>query len=311
MLRCVHTSAVFLGIALASIVLAQEAKIPGYATEPERDKDPISELNGVCREIYANAHSHILLEQTPIVYVTGNQLILIRDGHRIEGTIVHHNYHDLKTFAHVPMAVYLCMSPYGEGALSEEQIESLMKLQSMLNRVQSAISEQIEDVDLAKRQQIMLQSCSQFIHQSIANRAFTEQGLQQLIKNCLPQIRENVRLAVRIRIDNYHNQMMAWKEILTDTEWSQLNVVISGATMPRKNSLAVQYFARLLRTPGEGKRIIYAESIFDEQGALKLLGTHLLDSEIGRDFFGNPWRMHRDLLGVEAALYLDELEFAE
>ncbi len=58
----------------------------------------------------------------------------------------------------------------------------------------------------------------------------------------------------------------------------------------------MQYLARLLREPGEGRRIIYAESMFDEQKALNLLGTHWLDAS-ATIFFGDSLRLHRDLQG--------------
>jgi hypothetical protein len=41
--------------------------------------------------------------------------------------------------------------------------------------------------------------------------------------------------------------------------------------------------------------------------ALELLGTHLLDASIGEGFFGDPLRLHRDLLGDAAAAYLPKL----
>ncbi len=81
-----------------------------------------------------------------------------------------------------------------------------------------------------------------------------------------------------------------------------------GSQMPRKDNLAVQYFARLLGETGEGRRIIYAEAIFDEHRALNLLGTHLLDREIAASFFDDPLRMNRDLLGDAAAEYLRTLK---
>ena len=44
-------------------------------------------------------------------------------------------------------------------------------------------------------------------------------------------------------------------------------MLILGSALPRKNNLATQYFARLLGEPGEGPRIIYTESIFEEPRA--------------------------------------------
>ena len=54
-------------------------------------------------------------------------------------------------------------------------------------------------------------------------------------------------------------------------------------------------------------KIIYAESIFSDKKALQLLGTSLLDTQISNGYFSDPWRMHRDLLGNAAAVYLDQL----
>jgi len=301
----------FFVVGLDTSAISQETKVADDSTGAKQ-ADSIIELNTLCREVYANARSHKLAESGAIIHVTGDALTLIHQGKHIEGSKVHHNYHDLKTFAHVPMAVYLCLGPYGEGDLSRTQIDSLTKLLSKIDQVSPGIESRFEDAKLAQRQKALLEKCQQFVESTLVERSYRSQDLDSFVNSCQPQIRENVRLSVRMRIDNYHNQMKTWKEKLTAEEWSQILVVISGAKMPRDDSLAVQYFAKLFQARGEGKRIVYAESVFDKEGALKILGTHLLDSDIGRDFFNNPWRMHRDLLGVEAALYLDELslEFA-
>ncbi len=80
--------------------------------------------------------------------------------------------------------------------------------------------------------------------------------------------------------------------------------MILGSALPRKQGLTVQYFARLLGEPGEGPRIIYAESIRDEAKALDLMATRAVDTNIGVDFFNDPARMHRDLLSDAARDYL-------
>ena len=85
--------------------------------------------------------------------------------------------------------------------------------------------------------------------------------------------------------------------------------VVMGSAMPRQGQIVVQYFARLLGEPGEGPRIIYAEGLWAEDRALDLLGKHLLDGPIGRDFFGDDRRMMRDLLADAAKEYLAKKEF--
>jgi hypothetical protein len=81
-----------------------------------------------------------------------------------------------------------------------------------------------------------------------------------------------------------------------------------GSAMPRQGQIVVQYFAKLLGEPGEGRRIIYAEGLWTEDRALDLLGKHLLDGAIGRDFFGDDRRMMRDLLADAAKEYLARKE---
>jgi hypothetical protein len=86
-----------------------------------------------------------------------------------------------------------------------------------------------------------------------------------------------------------------------------LQVVIIGPHMPREDLVVTQYFLRLLHEPREGRRVIYAESLWQEPQALDLLGTHLLDGGVGEAFFGDFMRMHRDLLGDAARQYLPKL----
>ena len=106
-----------------------------------------------------------------------------------------------------------------------------------------------------------------------------------------------VRLRRPTEIDNYNGQMKLWRSELSDTEWTKLYILIPGASLPRKNSLAVGYFAKLFEQEGEGNRVIYAKSQFDESQDPQLLATHLLDSRIGEVFFDDSSRMNRDLLG--------------
>ena len=50
---------------------------------------------------------------------------------------------------------------------------------------------------------------------------------------------------------------------MSPEERRRLTVIVTGRALPRKDNLAVQYFARLLGLSGEGDRLIYAESVVD------------------------------------------------
>ena len=115
--------------------------------------------------------------------------------------------------------------------------------------------------------------------------------------------RQHREPSVRRRFRNGNCLSTSWSLFVT-TVLKRSHEVTGG-----KNSVAVQYFAKLLGERGEGKRIIFAESRFEESQELQLLGTHILDTEVGVAFFNDPWRMQRDLLSSAADSYLDTMDF--
>ena len=74
----------------------------------------------------------------------------------------------------------------------------------------------------------------------------------------------NAESAGLAALDSLHRQVSLWKARLSSEEWNTLTIVVMGTQLPRKDNMAVQYFARLLGEPGEGRRIVYAELLFDE-----------------------------------------------
>ncbi len=97
----------------------------------------------------------------------------------------------------------------------------------------------------------------------------------------------------------------AWRKQLAPAEWNALHLVMIGPHMPREQECSIQFFERLFHEPEEGKRIVYAEALWNEKDALDLLATHEVDEAAGAAFFGDPMRMHRDLLADAAKAYLD------
>jgi hypothetical protein len=103
--------------------------------------------------------------------------------------------------------------------------------------------------------------------------------------------------------------MQTWRKEMTPEEWTRLRVIVMGSALPRRGNLAVQYFARLLGEKSESPRLVYAESVWEEDRALRLLATYMLDTGVGVAFFDDPLRMHRDLLADAATEYIKQLKF--
>lgn len=292
----------------AAILLFAGASKAG-AQEHNYSTDAINELNLQFRQEYADAREAKLSNIGPVIIVRGDNLVLIREGTRVVGSTVNSNYHDLKAMAHIPLAIYCVLENCDDGSLNDIQSQKLTNLERLISRIETNLETTFSDPTARSNQVALVNRCQAFIANALEDRRSTADELDHFIDELRPVIIENASLAAQIRIDNYHQQMELWHQELPEQDWERLYIVIPGAVMSRKNSLAVRYFAKLFQQPSEGGRVIYAESQYDESQDLQLLGTHLLDSRIGEAFFDDESRMKRDLLGPAANAYLDTLDF--
>jgi len=214
----------------------------------------------------------------------------------------------LTTVSHITLTIFLLLEPYGEGEVSPERIERLEQLSRLALAAKPTVAKNLAaNPSLAEEQQTLIDISRSFIEQIVSDGVWRLKELATFLEKVKPQILKNVQRAAEFRIDHFHRQVVAWKQSMSTEEWERLHVVVLGTAMPRKNNLAVQYFSKILGVRGEGLKIIYAESVFNPRRALQILGTNLLDTQIGEGYFADPWRMHRDLLGNAAAVYLDGL----
>ena len=280
------------------------ATMTGWADETHGG--PLKQIDRLFRGTYDQARTHVLEASEPIIIARGEDLVLLRNGKTIHSADPPGGYRALTTVSHITLTIFLLLEPYGEGSISEKRIEKLRQLSGLALEAKASVAQQL-DPTLTEGQEFLIDASRAFTKKVVDRGRWTSEELANFLKTVRPQILKNVQQAAKFRIDHFHRQMMEWKKIMTEEEWKRLRVVVSGAAMPRKNNLAVQYFSKLFGVRGEGLKIAYAESIFSDRRTLQILGTNLLDAQIGAGYFSDPWRMHRDLLGNAAAVYLDGL----
>jgi hypothetical protein len=297
-----------LGAALAAAP-APPAAVPMPPPEDQATADSLLALNDASRAAYRRAKQEALARTGPVILVEGDKLVLSSGGRRIEVRFTPDLYHALKAVAHVPLALDVMLGSVPEGEpLGDELLGDLRRYRGLI----AGARERVRTLGgltpaQARRQEEILSGSLGFIDAVVGSRACGRGARTGYARRMAPLVMANAADAARADLDALHRLVRHWKEGMPAGDWDRLTVLIMGRPLPRTGNLAVQYFARLLGEPGEGRRVVYAESVFDEPKALDLLATRLVDTRVGEDFFGDPARMHRDLLSDAARAYLDQL----
>jgi hypothetical protein len=271
------------------------------------DPDSFAALNSHFRSAYRQARERVRTELDPVILCDGDQLTLIHARRQETVRTTPLSYHQLKAVAHVPFSIFLILEGTS-GDLTADQRKQLQELRYAAALVvrdlpQSGLAD--DQRDFAAR---LLAAADEQLGILLAGRRVEPPELAAWLAVVRPTIERLVEFAAAAQVQGFHRQMMIWKAHLTPVEWQRLRVVIQGTAMPRKDHLAVQYFARLFNEPGEGRRIVYAEALFEPERALNLLATHELDRRAATAFFADPLRLHRDLLADAARRFLAEFK---
>ena len=294
--------AVLIFLISAAAVPAQTMRAATGPVQPPA----LTALNDAFRAAYADARSRVLKASGPTLIVNGDNFSLLRGGQRVEANVGTAIYDPVKTIAHIPLAIYVTLTP-GDGGVDNDRLRTLTDLRKLIPPAEASLDAlKLSAATLARQKRIVAASVA-FLDDVTRQHEFARSMLLAFTRRMAPLVMENVTEATRAQLDATHAQVSAWRRDLSPQEWNQLHVLIIGPHMPRENLVVTQYFLRLLHEPREGRRVVYAESLWEEPQALGLLGTHLLDGGAGEAFFGDYMRMHRDLLGDAASQYLVRL----
>jgi hypothetical protein len=261
---------------------------------------------------FINAHSAARkfdLAEGPIILYRNGQLILIKNDTKITANVIFQTYHTFKVFAHIPVAIYLMLSPQGEGPIESKNLQLLRSYYKKLEYVHKNMHQITLNSTELKKQKIILSRSIEFLKAILDNKKFNNKELISFTQGMLPFINANIESAARNQLDAIHWQVMAWKSEMAPEYWKKLRVAIQGAVLARNGDLTKQYFKRLLDIKKEGLQLVYKELYFPPTPMLTLLATRSVDRGISVAIFNNPDRMFRDVLSDAAASYLRTMKF--
>ena len=271
--------------------------------------DPFVTLNIDFRKKYKELRTEVIDQQKPTILLIGNDAILIGEAKRDTQRMLEPIYHDLKTIAHIPFAVYLMLVNKTDVKLSKSTLEGISSFRNLMTDVHKALPERNFSKEQITTQEIILKMSFKFIDQVLNQEQVSTQELSHFILSNRPYFEKNIDGAVKSQIDKLHDIMEQWYSTFSEQEKNNLKVLVSGPQVSRKNTLAVQYFSKYLKEAGEGSRIFYTEGVYAEEGMMNIMGNYNLSVRAGIDMFENPDRLLEDLLGQSTRRYLQNLKF--
>lgn len=306
--RLLPTAIVFIALIHASLLHAQQPPPPVVANDAQlKPSDPLTPLNAAFRTAYADLRKQVLAQSSPIIIQIGDRLVLFKNGARTEAPALSYRYHELKAVAHHPLALYVILVSGAGAKLDGNQLNKLREYRALVAQVRPSIDGRNFRPAQRERQLRLIDRSLAFMDTTWLTGMVSKAALLQFTQSQREDILANAYEAAEDQINTMHNQVQSWLAKMTAEERKGLRVVVGASHMPRVGNISMQYFSAALGEPYEGRyeeeeernsdfRLVYGESMFEDEAALRVLATHLVDTEIGVYFFGDAQRMHRDLL---------------
>lgn len=269
---------------------------------------PLDAINDQFHEAYGDARAEVE-DEAPVVVVLADELVLLRRGERSLHPFTPRTFHVVKSLSHAPLAIYIeheRLLRAAKGQLDEAARVRLVRQRERIEASKSYVTGELAELEPRSVTDLraLLDACERFLERYGAQPS--RAALTRFAGELGPVLMRLIDDATALQLTALDRVARSLLGQLSAPELAQLQVVVTGDHQARVRSLPMQYFLRLLgERDGSERRVVYAEGVQDEQGALALAATRRLDRAIGRDFFGEPRRLQRDLLGDAAHAQLE------
>jgi hypothetical protein len=275
--------------------------LPAFAQNPTPPS--FSDLNVVARESYAAARALALKSDQPVFLVT-DTVTLIR-GEDL-GSLPYSPplYHELKSISHLPLGVYSASRGQLEQPTNLRWMERFKTLLSQIDRAQADLTQASFTEPQRVRQQKILTLSRVYIEEVIKRQNVDSASATQYARTVAPLLLANATDAAKVQIDALDQAVRELSKKLNPGEFEKAIAVITGPKTPREGNLQYQYFVYAFGPGSAVTRVLYMESIFDREAALGVLRTVLNDRMASQAFFGDTYRLERDMMADGATVEL-------
>jgi len=303
------------GASVSSHNLVQTTASAGDYTIPES----LVALNKLFLEGYQERQAFVKTNTRPLIVANPSSLILYWNGVTETNRCIPDIYHALKAVAHVPFGIFLRIDGYAKdppSLLPEPVLSELRVYPARIAEAEASLPEAGYSPAQLARQRAILSACTAYLANVLKTGTASRNALLAFTHKVGPWMLKNADEAAAAQLDMTHAAVMQWKKQIAPADWQHLVVVVRGLQMPRRLNILTQYFAKAtgershnLGYPLESRRLIYAESLMNNRDHLDLMATTFIDGDASEAFFGDRWRMSRDVLADGAQEYLKKLRF--
>ncbi|MGE0735225.1 MAG: hypothetical protein AB7G15_01935 [Alphaproteobacteria bacterium] len=274
------------------------------AAQAQQQNDPLKAVNDGFRGAYKQARAETLKQLSPVFIVQFDSLIVHRNGARTETTFTPKAYHEYKSFAHIPLTVFVMLQPGSAQPLTDAKLKELETYRALVANADKGIDGLGWPTDAVQLHRNIASRAMAFIDERLKTKSVTPQVLTRFARQMAPLALASADFAARAQLDGLHALVTKQRREMGEAEWRRLLVVNLAPRQARPGNLQFAYFKRAMGAGAEGKRLFNAENVFTEDGALNLLGTIVLDKAASVAFFNDPARLERDLLSDAAAAHV-------
>ena len=266
--------------------------------------DFLQDFNQEFRNKYAQARMTKISRTEPLIICNGDNVTIIHRGKRFEEQVIPKLYHDLKSISHIPLTIYLKLM-FTQGNLSKELSNELKEYSQSIRSIRQSIR---FSMDIEENQYDIIDLSLSFLRNILQSNYIDQNQLKEFCQQMQTYLTININLAARAQLDMLYDKIEPWyHKRFNGTERQLMKIIIIGPKTVRHGHIEKVFFFTLLGEHFEGKHITYVENVEDEDKALEVLGTWYLDEDASTNFFGDPQRLHRDLLSDAAKMYVEEL----
>lgn len=275
--------------------------LPAFAQNPIPPS--FNDLNVAARESYAAARAIVLKSDQPVFLVT-DTVTLIR-GEDL-GSLPYSPplYHELKSISHLPLGVFSASRGQLEQPKDLRWMERFKTLLSQVDRAEADLTKASFTESQKLSQQNILTLSRAYIEEVIKRQHVDSASSIQYARSVAPLLLANSTDAAKVQIDALDQAVRELSKKLKPGEFEKAIAVITGPKTAREGNLQFQYFVYAFGPGSAGTRVLYTESIFDREAALGVLRTVLNDRVASQAFFGDTYRLERDMMADGATVEL-------